>query len=53
LTNTGQFEVSAMEVPMPDRLAVPLVQEQVQQVAARVSEMVQTLLGGNQGCENV
>jgi hypothetical protein len=53
LNNMGEIEVSAMVVPMPDRGAVHSLQEQVQEVAASVSEMVQTVLGGNQGCENV
>jgi hypothetical protein len=52
LNTMGQIEVSAMVVPMPDRAAVHSLQDQVQEVAASVSEMVQTVLGGNQTCEN-
>jgi signal transduction histidine kinase len=49
LNSTGQLEVSALAVPLPDPGAGRSLQEQVQEVAATVGEMVQTVLGGKQG----
>jgi signal transduction histidine kinase len=53
LNNAAQIDLSAMAVPMPDLGTVPSLPEQVQKVASRVSEMVSTLLEGNQSCENL
>lgn len=44
---TGQLEVSAVAVPLPD--PGRSLEEQVQDVAATVHEMVQTVLGKKQG----
>jgi hypothetical protein len=44
----GQLEVSALAVPLADRDTGHSLEEQVEQVAATVGEMVQTVLGGKQ-----
>ena len=49
LKATGELEVSALAVPLPDRAAGHSLEEQVQEVAATVSEMVQTVLGEQTG----
>jgi len=49
LKGTGELEVSALAVPVPDRSAGHSLEEQVQEVAGTVGEMVRTVLGGEQG----
>jgi signal transduction histidine kinase len=49
LNGPGQLEVSALAVPLPDPGAGHSLDEQVQQVAARVNEKLQAVLGGKQG----
>jgi signal transduction histidine kinase len=48
LRGTGELEVSALAVPLPDPGAKPSLQDQVQQVACTVGEMVRTVLGGKE-----
>jgi hypothetical protein len=48
LNGTGKVEVSALTVPLPDRGAGRSLQEQVQDVASTVGEMVRTVLAGKQ-----
>jgi len=44
LNNSGQYEVSACAIPMPDPADAPSVEKQVQAVADRVTEMAQSAL---------
>jgi signal transduction histidine kinase len=48
LDGTGELEVSASAVPLSDRAAGHSLQEQVQEVAQTVAEMVRSVLGGKQ-----
>jgi signal transduction histidine kinase len=48
LNGTGELEVSASAVPLPDRAAGHSLQEQVQEVAQAVTEMVRSVLGEKQ-----
>ena len=48
LDGTGQLEVSASAVPLPDRGAGHSLPEQVQEVAHAVAEMVRSVLGEKQ-----
>jgi signal transduction histidine kinase len=48
LEDTGELEVSALAVPLPDRSPEQSLQEQVQGVAVAVTEMVRTVLVGKQ-----
>ena len=48
VNGTGQLEVSASAVPLPDRDAGHSLQEQVQEVAQAVTEMVRSVLGEKQ-----
>ncbi len=48
LNGTGEQEVSALAVPLPDRAAVLSLEARVQEVACTVSEMVRTVLEGKQ-----
>jgi len=48
LAAVGELEMSAFGVPLPDGGAGHSLEEQVQEVSRTVSEMVQTVLGGNQ-----
>ena len=52
LKATGELEVSALAVPLPDRAAGHSLAEQVQEVAVTVGEMAQTVLTGKQDCES-
>jgi len=52
LKATVELEVSALAVPLPDRAAGHSLAEQVQEVAATVSEMAQTVLGSKQDSES-
>jgi hypothetical protein len=45
LNSSGDFEISASEVPLPDPAAGHSLQEQVQEVADRVTEMVRAIVG--------
>jgi signal transduction histidine kinase len=45
LTASGEFEISASEVPLPDPAAGHSLQERVQEVADRVTEMVRSIVG--------
>jgi signal transduction histidine kinase len=49
LNGTGDLEVSALPVSLPDPGANLSLQDQVQQVACTVGEMVRMVLGGEQG----
>jgi hypothetical protein len=49
LSGTGQLEVSASAVPLPERSPDHSLQEQVQEVARVVTEMVGSVLGEKQG----
>jgi hypothetical protein len=49
LKGTGELEVSALAVPLPERGAGHSLEEQVREVADTVGEMVRTVLGGEQG----
>jgi hypothetical protein len=52
---TGELEVSALEVPLPDCSAGHTLEEQVREVSVTVGEMVRTVLGGQQvsaGCNS-
>lgn len=49
LKATGELEVSALAVPLPDRSVVPSLEAQVQEVAGTVGEMVRTVLAGKPG----
>jgi signal transduction histidine kinase len=48
LHGTGELEVSALAVPLPDRGATHSLQEQVQEVAGTVGELIRTVLGEKQ-----
>ena len=48
LDGTGELEVSASAVPLPDRAAGRSLEEQVQEVAQAVAEMVRSVLGEKQ-----
>jgi signal transduction histidine kinase len=50
LDGTGELQVSALAVPLPDPGTNPSLQDQVQEVACTVGEMVRTVLGGKQDC---
>jgi len=52
LNGTGKLELTAEAVSLPDPGSGRSLEEQVQEVAAAVNEMVQTVLGGKQGSEN-
>jgi signal transduction histidine kinase len=45
LNASGDFELSASEVPLPDPAAGQSLEQQVQEVATRVTEMAHTILG--------
>lgn len=49
LDGTGEFQVSALEVSLPDPGANSSLQDQVQEVACIVGEMVRTVLGREVG----
>jgi len=49
LNGTGELEVSALAVPLPERGAGHSLEEQVREVSVTVGEMVRTVLGGEQG----
>jgi len=49
LKGAGELEVSAMAVPVPDGGSERSLEEQVRQVAGAVSDMVRTVLAGEQG----
>jgi hypothetical protein len=49
LNGTGELEVSALAVPLPDRSAAHSLGEQVREVSMTVGEMVRTVLGREQG----
>ncbi len=46
LKSTGELQLSAVAVPLPDRSAGHSLEEQVREVSATVGEMVRTVLGG-------
>jgi hypothetical protein len=45
LSASGEFEISASAVPLPDPAAAPSLEQQVQEVADRVTEMVRSVVG--------
>lgn len=48
LMGSGELEVSAVAVPLPDHGAGLALRQQVEEVAGSVGEMVRTVLGGKQ-----
>jgi signal transduction histidine kinase len=48
LDGTGQLQVSASALPLPDLAAHPSLQDQVKEIAATVGEMARTVLGAKQ-----
>jgi signal transduction histidine kinase len=49
LDGIGELQVSALEVPLPERGEGHSLQGQVRELAGTVGEMVRTVLGGEQG----